>query len=142
MSRVTFPVTVHLLLIDKDKVLLSRRFNTGYRDGEYSVPAGHLDGRETVIVAGIREAQEEIGVKIESKDMIFSSVMHRDEGDERVDFFINARKWSGEIVNAEPEKCDDLRWADVNALPDNTIPYVARAIQNHLNGVSFDEFGW
>ena len=121
---------------------MSRRFNTGYRDGEYSVPAGHLDGSETVITAGIREAKEEIGVEIQAGNMIFSSVMHRIEGDERVDFFIHVREWSGEIVNAEPDKCDDLRWVDVNALPDNIIPYVRRAIENHLNGVMFDEFGW
>jgi 8-oxo-dGTP diphosphatase len=142
MSRRTFPVTVHLLFIDENKILLARRFNTGYRDGEYSVPAGHLDGNETVIAAGIREAKEEVGVTLNAKDMVFSSVMHRVEGDERVDFFVMVNKLDGEIINAEPDKCDDLRWTNMNDLPTNIIPYVARAIQNHLNGVSFDEFGW
>ena len=142
MSRATFPVTVHLLFIRGDQILLSRRFNTGYRDGEYSVPAGHLDGNETVIAAGMREANEEIGVTLEANDMAFSSIMHRNEGEERVDFFVHVHKWSGEIVNAEPDKCDDLRWVRVNELPDNTIPYVRRAIENHLNGITFDEFGW
>jgi 8-oxo-dGTP pyrophosphatase MutT (NUDIX family) len=142
MSRTTFPVTVHLLFFDENKVLLSRRFKTGYHDGEYSVPAGHLDGSETVREAAVREAEEEIGVHIEADDIRFSSVMHRVEGDERVDFILHVQKWSGEIVNAEPDKCDDLRWVDVGKLPDNIIPYVARAIDNHLNGVSFEEFGW
>jgi 8-oxo-dGTP pyrophosphatase MutT (NUDIX family) len=140
--RATFPVTVHLFFILENKILLARRLNTGYRDGEYSVPAGHLDGGETVIAAGIREAKEEIGVDINAEDMIFSSVMHRTEDDERVDFFVQVHKWEGEIVNAEPVKCDDLRWVDANKLPDNIIPYVARAINNHLNGVAFDEMGW
>ena len=142
MSRRTFPVTVHLLFIDENKILLARRFNTGYRDGGYSVPAGHLDGNETVIAAGIREAKEEVGVTLNAEDMAFSSVMHRVEGDERVDFFIQIQKWSGEIINAEPDKCDDLRWTNLNDLPANIIPYVARAIHNHLNNVKFDEFGW
>ena len=140
--RATFPVTIHLFFIRENKILLARRFNTGYRDGEYSVPAGHLDGDETVIAAGIREAKEEIGVDINAKDMIFSSVMHRTEDDERVDFFVHVHDWSGEIVNAEPDKCDDLRWMNVNDLPNNIIPYVKRAIENHLNGVTFDEMGW
>ena len=140
--RTRFPVTVHLLLIDENKILLSRRFNTGYRDGEYSVPAGHLDGNETLIAAGIREAKEEIGVDIKADDINFSSVMHRIEGDERVDFFVHVQKWSGRIVNAEPDKCDDLRWVNITELPDNIIPYVKRAIGNHLNGITFDEFGW
>lgn len=140
--RATFPVTVHLFFIQGNKILLARRFDTGYRDGEYSVPAGHLDGNETVISAGIREAKEEIGVDLKAEDMAFSSVMHRTEDDERVDFFVQVHKWDGEIVNAEPDKCDDLRWVDVHELPDNIIPYVARAIENHLNGITFDEMGW
>ena len=142
MSRATFPVTVHLLFIQEDQILLARRFNTGYRDGEYSVPAGHLDGNETVIGAGMREAKEETGVGIEAGNMTFSSVMHRTEGDERVDFFVQIHKWQGEIVNTEPNKCDDLRWVSFDELPDNTIPYVRRAIENHLKGITFDEFGW
>jgi len=142
VSRAAFPVTVHLLLIRENQILIARRFNTGYRDGEYSVPAGHLNGDETVIAAGMREAKEEIGVDIEASGMAFSSVMHRIEGDERVDFFVQVHKWSGEIVNAEPDKCDDLRWVGLDELPENTILYVRRAISNHLNGVTFDEFGW
>jgi len=140
--RARFPVTVHLLFFREDQILLLRRFNTGYRDGEYSVPAGHLDGNETVMAAAAREAGEEIGVKIEAAEIAFSSVMHRNEGDERVDFFMHVHKWRGEPVNAEIDKCDELLWKDVNDLPMNTIPYVRQAIQNHLNRVKFDEFGW
>jgi 8-oxo-dGTP pyrophosphatase MutT (NUDIX family) len=140
--RARFPVTVHLLFFRDDKILLSRRFNTGYRDGEYSVPAGHLDGDETVVTAASREAAEEVGVQIDEKDISFSSVMHRNEGDERVDFFLHVRLWHGEPFNNEPNKCDDLHWQDVSALPENTIPYVRRGIENHLGGIHFDEFGW
>ena len=142
MSRARFPVTVHLLFIRGDQILVARRANTGYRDGEYSVPAGHLNGGETVRAAAAREAEEDVGVRIEAGDIRFSSVMHRVEGDERVDFFVQILNWQGDIVNAEPDKCDDLRWVDFDDLPDNTIPYVRRAIANHLDGVAFDEFGW
>lgn len=47
-----------------------------------------------------------------------------------------------EPVNAEPDKCDELCWVDVNDLPENTIPYIKRALHNHLNRIKFDEFGW
>jgi 8-oxo-dGTP diphosphatase len=140
--RARFPVTVHLLFFRDNKILLLRRFNTGYRDSEYSVPAGHLDGNETARSAAAREAAEEVGVLIDENDIIFSSVMHRNEGDERVDFFMHVRAWRGEPINKEPDKCDDLYWEDINSLPQNTIPYVRRAIQNHLEGIHFDEFGW
>ena len=81
-------------------------------------------------------------MQIEKDDILFSSVMHRNEGDERVDFFLHVLAWRGEPLNNEPNKCDDLYWEQVNSLPGNTIPYVRRAIQNHRNGIHFDEFGW
>jgi len=140
--RAKFPVTVHLLFFRENHILLLRRFNTGYADGQYSVPAGHLDGGETVITAAAREAEEETGLRIHPQDISFSSVIHRRDGDERVDFFVNVQQWQGEPVNTEPDKCDELRWAHVNELPENVIPYVRKAIQNHYDGIKFEEFGW
>ena len=135
-----FPATVQLFFFRENQILLLRRFNTGFRDGEYSVPAGHLDGGETVMQAGIREGKEEVGVDIEVDDMTFSSVMHRIEDDERVDFFVRVNKWQGEPFNAEPDKCDDVRWVEINNLPANTVPYVRQALSNHLNGIPFAEY--
>ena len=133
---------MHLFFLRGDQILLSRRLNTGYRDGEYSVPAGHLDGGETVIDAALREAREEVGVNLASEDILFCSVMHRIEDDERVDFFVRVRAWSSEPFNNEPYKCDDLRWVYLDELPQNTVPYVRQAIQNYRLGRVFDEFGW
>lgn len=138
--RTKFPVTVHLLFFREEKILLLRRFNTGYADGQYSVPAGHLDGGETVLAAAAREALEETGIRLDLTDLGFSSVMHRMEDEERVDFFVHVRRWQGEPANTEPDKCDELRWVNLGELPENTIPYVRKAIQNHQAGVVFDEF--
>ena len=137
-----FPVTVHMFFLRAEKILLIRRFQTGYMDGHYSVPAGHLDGNEPVRLAAVREAREEIGVRINPEDIRFAGVFHRSEGDERVDFFVHVQSWNGEPVNAEPEKCDELCWADINELPDKTIPYIRQAIKNFQAGVPFEEFGW
>ena len=142
MLRATFPATVHLFLVKHGRVLLLRRFNTGYRDGSYSVVAGHRDGGETVVVATIREAREEVGIAVEPHDLRVVGIMHRQEGDERIDFFLTIDTWSGEIVNAEPEKCDEIAWFPLDGLPDNVVPYVARALANYRRGVWFDSFGW
>ena len=140
--HVHFPVTVHMFFLRENKILLLRRFQTGYMDGHYSVPAGHLDGNEPLRLAAVREAQEEIGVRIDPADIRFAGVFHRFEGDERVDFFVHVQNWQGEPVNAEPGKCDEICWADIEALPENTVPYVRRAIENFRAGVPFEEFGW
>lgn len=140
--RATFPVTVHLLFLREGKILLSRRYQTGYMDGHYSVPAGHLDGGETLTQAAIREAREETGLDLAPETISFACVLHRREDEERVDFFVRVAGWSGEPVNAEPHKCDDLRWFSLSRLPENLIPYVRRGLHNALTGVAFDEFGW
>jgi 8-oxo-dGTP diphosphatase len=85
-----FPLAVHIFFIRGGTVLLLRRFNTGYEDGNYSVPAGHLEGDETVVQAAIREAREEIGVGLRPDEVAVVGTMHRKSGDERVDFFVVA----------------------------------------------------
>jgi 8-oxo-dGTP diphosphatase len=137
-----FPATVHMFFIRSDKILLSRRYQTGYMDGYYSVPAGHLDGNEPVSLAAVREAHEELGLRLDPHHIVFAGVFHRHEGDERVDFFVHVREWTGEPVNAEPGKCDQLLWVDLQDLPENTIPYVRQAIQNFQDDIFFQEYGW
>jgi 8-oxo-dGTP diphosphatase len=140
--RAKFPIAVHLFFIRNDQILMLRRYQTGYMDGYYSVPAGHLDGEEKVRNAGAREAQEEIGVRVDPEQMEFAGVFHRREDSERVDFFFQVLKWEGEPFNAEPDKSDGICWVDIEHLPENTIPYVRQAIENYRSGVRFAEFGW
>ena len=136
------PVAVHLLLVKDERVLLLRRYNTGYEDGNYSVVAGHIEGGEDLKTAMIREAREEAGLEISRDSLEEVGVIHFKGDAEYIHFFLEASEWSGEIINMEPDKCDELRWAGVRGLPDNTIPYVRRAIENYCNGIWFGSFGW
>lgn len=141
-TRAAFPSAVHVFFLREEQILLLRRFNTGFEDGNYSVVAGHLNGEEMVTEAAIREAKEEAGVTIRPQELKVVGVMHRKSSDERVDFFVATHVWSGEPSNREPDKCDELAWFPVQSLPENTVPYVRRALENFRNGVWFDEFGW
>jgi len=53
-----------------------------------------------------REAREEVGVRLSPADLELVGVMHRRCEDERVDFFLAARTWSGQIRNVEPDRCN------------------------------------
>jgi ADP-ribose pyrophosphatase YjhB (NUDIX family) len=141
-ARFRFPSAVHLFLIREERILLLRRFNTGYEDGNYSVVAGHLNGGEEVRAAAVREAREEVGITIAPEDIQVVGVMHRNSEDERIDWFVTATRWTGEIVNAEPDKCDELLWSAPDCLPRNMVPYVRRAIENYARGIWFGSFGW
>jgi|SRR5579883_1774799 ADP-ribose pyrophosphatase YjhB (NUDIX family) len=142
LNRFKLIGAVHLFLIHNGQVLLLRRFNTGYEDGNYSVVAGHLDGGEEIKPAMQREAREEVGIEIADEDLQIVGVMHRKSQDERIDFFLVAECWTGEIRNREQEKCDQLLWCDLDRLPENVIPYVRRALENYRAGRWFDSFGW
>ena len=141
-ERFRLLAAVHLFLLRDNAVLLLRRFNTGYEDGNYSVIAGHLDGNEDVIAAAVREAREETGITLTPDDVTVVGVMHRKAADERVDFFLTASRWTGTIRNAEPEKCDALTWFPRDALPENVIPYIRRALDSERHGRWFDRYGW
>lgn len=133
----------YLLLLEDNKVLLLRRFNTGYEDGNYSVPAGHVDAGEFISDALLREVKEEINVNLKKENVKLAHVMHHkdiSQNDERVDFFFTCSSWGGKIKNMEPHKCDDLSWFDINNLPDNIIPYIKKGIENARNEVIYADF--
>ncbi len=134
--------SVYLFFIKDDKILLLKRFNTGYEDGNYGLVAGHLDEHETLTHAAMREAKEESGVDIDVNDLELKTTMHRKQNDERIDFFFEVKKWSGEVNNMEPDKCDDLSWFSFDNLPSNTIPYIKQAIECYQKGIIYSEFGW
>ncbi len=136
---------VYLILKKDGKVLLLRRFNTGFADGNYSLVAGHIDGGESIFNAMAREAKEEAGIGLDARSMRVVHIIHRkcESPDyERFSVFIEASKFSGEVKNMEPDKCDDIRWFPIGDLPANTVNYVKRALENSNNGVFFSEDGW
>lgn len=138
----------YLVLIRDNQILLLRRSNTGYEDGNYSLVAGHLNGQETFRHAIVREAKEEAGIILNYNDLKVVHVMHRssvpNEPDlrERVDVFMAADKWTGEPQNMEPHKCDDLSWFPLDNLPPNIIPYIKQAFAYIKNNTFYSEFGF
>lgn len=135
---------VHLFLRNDDRLLLLRRCNTDYENGNYSVIAGGVEADEEVVAAAIREASEEVGIDVRPADIDVVGMMHRKGADGVVSvvFFVTARVWSGEIVNAEPWNHDDVSWHSVDNLPGNMIAYVRTALTNYRQGTFYDHVGW
>jgi|SRR3989338_3888529 len=132
-----------LVLVKDGQILLLRRFNTGYSDGKYSLVAGHFDGGETAVQCIMREAREEAGILVKSEDLDVVHVTHRLCPDrEYFDVYVRAEKWSGEIINMEPNKCDELKWYDLQNLPENILPEIKRALENIQGAVAYGHFGW
>lgn len=136
----------YLVLIKNNKILLLKRLNTGFEDGNYSVIAGHVEKGESFTQCVIREAKEEAGIILNPKDLRVAHVMHRDSktnfDNERVDVFFTALKWKGIIENKEPDKCSDLSWFDIDNLPKNTVAYIKQVISDIRNNIFYSEDGW
>lgn len=68
-------------------MLFGQRQNTGFEDGAWHLPSGHLEADESVIDALIREAEEEIGITIKSEDVQFAHIMRNSSSGGRMAFF-------------------------------------------------------
>jgi ADP-ribose pyrophosphatase YjhB (NUDIX family) len=126
-----------------DEIILLKRCNTGFRDGDYDLVTGHVEEKEPFTIAAVREGKEESGVEINPKDLEFAHAMKRlqDGTQERINIFFVVKKWIGELKNMEPEKCDDLNWFNINNLPDNIVPYVKKALEHINEGKHYSEYG-
>ncbi|NCN28696.1 MAG: NUDIX hydrolase [Candidatus Pacebacteria bacterium CG10_big_fil_rev_8_21_14_0_10_44_54] len=136
-------VAVHLILRQNEKILFQLRKNTGYGDGSYSLPGGHVEAQETAITALQREMQEELCIEFDEKDISLAHVSHRNGNDhERIDFFFSTKKWRGEVTNGEPDKCDGFCWATSDSVPGNLVDYIASALKYVEAGEVYSQFGW
>src|ERR1044072_263872 len=135
-----FPVSVHLFFRRDNSILMIRRRATGFCDGMYSVPAGHVSQSESILEAAVREAREEVGLQVSRGALRVVGIMHRRSDQGRIDFFLEVDDWSGEPTNNEPHKCSEVDWFPSSRLPDETIPYVNKALRNSARPPWFEEF--
>ena len=137
-------VGVHLILIRDHHVLLGQRSNTGFADGWWHVPGGRLDPGESVEMGAIREAREELGIEIALADLEFAHLVHHLDADGvgRLGVFFTCSRWTGEPVNAEPDKCSKLAWYRRDGLPEETVDYAVSALHDHQAGTAFAAIGW
>ena len=135
------PTGVHVLLWREGRVLLMRRAGTGFFDGLYSLPGGHLEEGESIPMTAAREMAEELDIRLDPTALRTLGVVHRRSDTNRIDFFVEARAWTGEPRIAEPDKCDALHWCAPEALPEAMVPYVRTALQAGA-GPWVLELGW
>ena len=141
-ERNKLPISVQLLLENQNKILLMKRKNTGYEDGKYSLPGGHVEANEEIRKALVREAKEEIGININVEDVEFYKVLNRkvSENQEYVDFVFKITHWTGDVSNNEKDKCEEIIWADKDQIPENTLDFIPKLLNK--NDSAYLPFNW
>ena len=125
-------ISVQLLLEKDNNILLMKRKNTGYEDGKYCLPGGHVEAHEEIRKALIREIKEEIGIDVDIQNLELYKVLNRKINDmqEYVDFIFKTSHWTGSILNNESDKCDEIIWVSKNELPKNILSFIPEILKN------------
>lgn len=142
-ERYQTKVAVFLLLTrEKDgvtQILLQERANTGYMDGKYETScSGHLEKGESLAQATIREAKEEIGINVKEKDLKMVALIHPYK-DDYLNVFFQTKEYEGIPEIKEPEKCDDLRWFNIEELPENIFIRIKNVLENIKRNIIYDD---
>jgi len=129
--KAIFKSAVHMIITKDNKILLQKRKGSKLWPGYYALPAGHIDEGETQFDALIREAQEELGINIDPKNILNSYVVLRrnffeidgKQLEPYIDYYFDIEEFEGVPKIMEEDKCDELIWADVDNLPEPFINY-------------------
>lgn len=146
-GRFRFAAAVYGILVNDDgQVLLMRRAGTGYRDGELSLPAGHLDGGEDAVTGLLRELREELTIAADRDSCRLALLLHRAAefpgDDEYLDLIFMVTRWTGTPAIGEPDKCTGLVWADPHKLPTDLVDYIRAAFEQLNTGGPLLLHGW
>ena len=120
----------------KSEILLLKRQGTGYYDGFFDLPGGHLEANEDIFDGMIREAKEEIGITIKREDMEILHIYHKYKKG-MIKFVFKVDKYEGNLINNEPDKCEKIEWIDFEYLPENVIPGIKIELDNIKNDIYY-----
>src|SRR3989344_8324610 len=115
-------VAVSVFVIKNNKVLLGKRKNISGH-GTWNLPSGHVEFGELLVSAAKRELKEETGLRAGNLKFlhIVNDPLPENDGTHYVHFSFLAKNVKGKPKLAEPEKCSEWEWFDLNNLPKNTF---------------------
>ena len=118
MSRSLFHSAVFLVVRDDaGSVLLRRRANTGYMDGYYDFPGGHVEDGESFAKTAVRELREETGLVACESDLSLRHINQNHLNKPYINVTFDVNIWRVIPSSMEPNKCDDMQFFSLNALP-------------------------
>ena len=118
-GRTHFPVGVNVFVVKDGKLLLGKRKDeSGYHDGEWGLPGGHLEFGEKMVETARRELEEETGLTAREFEWVNADNDTR-EGNtfHYVHFGFKAVDVEGEVRLMEPDRCYEWQWFPLDALP-------------------------
>jgi 8-oxo-dGTP pyrophosphatase MutT (NUDIX family) len=104
---------------DNDNFLIIRRSNIDEREGQWTIPGGHIDDKDKSIEAGaLRELEEETNLTCSRANLVFLEEAKPDK------FYFWAKEWSGDVDVDIPNpetglvEHDAYKWATIGEIKD------------------------
>lgn len=133
-------VTVSLFLIKEGKIFLLKRKNSSYYDWFWWLPAWRLEDWEFITAWILREVKEEIWIDLNPEKLSKPMIVHHINSNRQViRVYFMCKEFDQTPFNAEPEKCEEARWFDLEKLPENMVPIIPFLLKNFLNWERFLE---
>ena len=106
-------------LNDKQQFLIIRRSDIDDREGQWTMPGGHIDEEDCTIEHGAaRELEEEANLTCDVCDLIYLGQPKPEK------FFFLTKKWTGEVKVNKPNpetdeiEHDDWKWLTIDEIKD------------------------
>ncbi len=126
MTTQTVHVAVAVIYNQQKQVLIAKRASHQHQGNKWEFPGGKVESNESSQQALVREIQEEIGILVESSELIVEITHHY--GNEQ-DNKKNAKKvcldvyrvksWSGKESGREGQQ---IKWVEINKLNNYQFP--------------------
>lgn len=118
-ERFTTHAAVYILVLNDDgDILLHQRNNTGFLDGYWDMPSGHIEPNEGALDAAIRELKEEVCLSALPHNLRLIHVNQNFLDQPYINFMFKVDDWHGIPAIGEPDKCSGLKFFQTDALPD------------------------
>ncbi len=110
MRQPSFYSAVFAIIRDESwAILFQKRQNSGFRDGHYQLPSWHVESKEDIKTALIRELSEELGISVHPEDIDIVHIAHVIRNDRTYfNIYLEVHAYTGEIRNQEPNKCSEI----------------------------------
>ena len=120
-------------ILEKDnKILLLKRTNTGWMDGNWCIPGGSVEENETFLETAIREMKEELDLTFAPDQLSIAHILEMHTKDsKRIGVYFSSNEWQGEAKNNEPHEHGEMAWFSIDALPENMIQSGKHVIEQY-----------
>lgn len=136
-DRLSIKAAVFVVLERDGKIFMLRRSNTGWGDGKWTVPSGHVEKGQTIVAAAQAEAFEETTVTIAAEDLEFLHTQYL--LDRYANYYFKATKWEGEPEIGEPHLASECGWFSYEKIPEDTIVQILEVLNEVKEGNYFSD---